>query len=226
VDKVVFRPAKLLIAVVGKYSDRLVVEASKRGGARGGTKTVGRGMARYFTGGKDADEAVSEALVFTLMYDEADSVVQEVLRASLEDPEHIGGMALVIDAAAMVRPGSGTENAAGAPERAGSGGMGTGNTLITCIITRGQADEIMRVARQAGARGGTILGARGTGTEDDVKFFGISLAPEKEMLLIVARNDDVLPAILESVCQMPLFSEPGGGIVYTTPVEEFFILGS
>jgi len=82
----------------------------------------------------------------------------------------------------------------------------------------------MSVARQAGARGGTILGARGTGTEDDVKFFGISLAPEKEMLLIVAHKDHAR-AIVEAVCRLPIFSEPGGGIVFTTPVEEFFTLG-
>jgi nitrogen regulatory protein PII len=221
-----FRPAKLLIAIVGKYSGELVIAAAKRGGAKGGTKAVGRGMAQYFADDDHADEAVTEALIFTLMYDDADSVVQEVLRASLEDPEHINGMALVIDAAAMMRPGDGAENARSALERAGSERMGTGNTLITCIITRGLADEIMRAARQAGAGGGTILGARGTGTEDDVKFFGISVAPEKEMLLIVARDDHVLPAILDAVCTLPVFSEPGGGIVYTTPVEEFFILGS
>jgi nitrogen regulatory protein PII len=181
-------------------------------------------MAQYFTGGDNADAAVTEALIFTLMYDEADSVVQEVLRASLEAPEHISGMALMLDSAAMLRPGSDIENVERAPKRAGSEGMKTGSTLITCIITHGQADEIMRVARQAGATGGTILNARGTGTEDDVKFFGISLAPEKEMLLIVA-HDDHRQTILEAVCTLPIFSEPGGGIVYTTPVEEFFILG-
>jgi nitrogen regulatory protein PII len=182
-------------------------------------------MAQYFTGGDNADEAVTEALIFTLMYDEADSVVQEVLRASLENPEHINGMALVLDATAMVRPGSGMENAESAPERAGSKHMKTGSTLITSILTRGQADDIMLVARQAGATGGTILNARGTGTEDDVKFFGISLVPEKEMLLIVAHNDHV-QAVLEALRKLPIFNEPGGGIVYTTPVEEFYILGS
>jgi nitrogen regulatory protein PII len=135
-------------------------------------------------------------------------------------------MALVIDAAAMVRPGSVMENKKGAPERAGSERMSSGYTLITCIITHGQAGEIMSVARKAGAKGGTILNARGTGTTDDVQFFGIKLMSEKEMLLIVARNDEVLPNILESVCTLPIFSEPGGGIVYTTPVEKFFVLGS
>jgi len=219
-----FRPAKLLITIVGKYSGELVLAAGKRGGARGGTKAVGHGMARYFTGGDNADEEVSEALIFTLMYDEADSVVQEVLRAGLENPNHISGMALVIDAAALLRPGDGMKNAESAPKRAGSEHMSADNTLITCIITSGQGGEIMRVARQVGARGGTILNARGTGTEDDVKFFGISLAPEKEMLLIAASNDHA-PAILEAVCRLPVFSEPGGGIVYTSPIEEFFTLG-
>jgi nitrogen regulatory protein PII len=224
VDQVIFRPAKLLVSIVGKYSGELVVAAGKRGGARGGTKAVGRGLAEYFNVGGQAEGAVTEALIFTLMYDEADSVVGEVLRAGLEDPENMSGLALVIDAAALVRPGSGPGNAEGAPGRPGSEDMKSGNTLITCIITHGQADEIMGVARQAGARGGTILSARGTGTEDDVKFFGISLAPEKEMLLIVAGGDNA-QSILEAVGRLPIFSEPGGGIVYTTPVEEFFTLG-
>jgi nitrogen regulatory protein PII len=223
-NQVVFRPAKLLIAIVGKYSGELVVTAIKRGGARGGTKAVGRGMAQYFYGCDDNGEAVSEALIFSLMYDEADNVVRELLRTSLEDADDLRGLALVLDAAALVRPGSGMENAESAPKRAGSTGMNSGNTLITCIITHGQANEIMSLAREAGARGGTILSARGTGTEDDVKFFGISLAPEKEMLLIVAHNDDA-PSILEAVGRLSIFSAPGGGIIYTTPVEEFYALG-
>jgi len=217
VEQVVFRPAKLLLTVVGQYNGHLVLAASKKGGARGGTKAAGRGL----IGAGDEDEA--EALL-TLMFDEADSVVQEVFRAGLEDPEHVSGFALVLPAAAFVRPGGGAQNAESAPERAGGEGMKSGNTLITCIITHGQADEIMGVARQAGARGGTILNARGTGTEDDVKFFGISLAPEKEMLLIVAQSDHA-QAVVEAVCRLPIFSEPGGGIVFTTPVEEFFNLG-
>ena len=225
-ENILFRPARLLITIVGKYSGELVVEATKRGGARGGTRAVGRGLAKFFTGGEHAGEAVTEALVFTLMYDdEADSVVREVLRAGLEDPEHINGLAIVLDAGAMVRPGSGAEIARSAPERAGSERMSSGNTLITSIITHGQADEIMSVARAAGAWGGTILNARGTGTDDDVQFFGISLAPEKEMLLIVARSDHARE-ILEAIRKLPIFSEPGGGIVYTTPVEEIFTLGN
>lgn len=102
--------------------------------------------------------------------------------------------------------------------------MTTDHTLITCIATHGHADEIMSVARQAGAKGGTVLGARGTGTEDDVKFFGISLVPQKEILLIVVESGQV-QAILDAVCEMSIFSEPGSGVVYTSPVDDFCILG-
>jgi len=226
VNQVVFRQAKLLIVIMGKDSGSRVLAASKRGGAKGGTKIAGRSLSKYFTtdDGK-MNEAMAEALLFTVMYDEAESVVDEVRRASIEERQHINGMAIVIDAAAMVRPGSGMENAEGAPERAGSAYMSSGYFLITCIITHGKANAIMNVAREAGARGGTILSARGTGTKEDVQFFGISLVPEKEMLLIVADPGHV-QAILEAVGRLPVFSRPGAGIMYTTPVEKFFILGT
>ena len=102
--------------------------------------------------------------------------------------------------------------------------MNSDNTLITCIATYGHADEIMGVARQAGARGGTILGAHGTGTEEDVKFFGISLVQQKEIILIVAQNDQV-QAILDAVCGMNIFETPGSGIIYTSPVDQFRVFG-
>jgi len=221
VDNVVFRPAKLLITITNKRSGDVVLAAIRKGSARGATMASGRGLAQYFTDGGDADGEITETLVFSLMYEEADSVLRELLRAGLENPELAGGLALVLDAAMMVRPGGRTENTESAPQRAGSERMSTGNTLITCILTRGHADEVMTVARQAGARGGTILNARGTAAENDVKFFGISLVPEKEMLLIAVHNDNA-QTILEAVCALPVFSEPGGGIVYTTLVEECF----
>jgi len=219
--------AKLLIIIVGKYSGEIVLAAARHGGAKGGTKVAGRGrgLTKCSVSGDNPDETVTEAIIFSIMHDEAESVWREVRLAGLKDPKNISGLALVVEAAALARPGSEAKNVESAPECAGSKGMRSGNILITCIITHGQAEEIMSVARQAGAMGGTIMDARGTGTEDDVKFFGISLASEKEMLLIVAKEEHT-QAILEALCGLPVFSEPGSGILYTTPVEKFFTLGS
>jgi nitrogen regulatory protein PII len=82
----------------------------------------------------------------------------------------------------------------------------------------------MVAARKAGATGGTVINARGTGKEEDVKFFGITLVPEKEVLLILV-DADKADAVLDAVKDVPCLSEPGSGIAYCTGVEDFFRLG-
>ncbi len=96
--------------------------------------------------------------------------------------------------------------------------------LITLIVNSGCADDAMVAARKAGATGGTILNARGTGTPDDVKFFGITLVPEKEMLMIVARREHAR-GIVEAIGKIPALAKPGAGIVFNLDVPEFFLLG-
>ena len=71
--------------------------------------------------------------------------------------------------------------------------------LIIAIYQKGYTDVVMDAAREAGARGGTTLNAKGTvaGTE---KFFGISLAEEKEIVLIVSaaeQKKDIMKAIMQ-----------------------------
>jgi nitrogen regulatory protein PII len=95
--------------------------------------------------------------------------------------------------------------------------MESSDVLITCIVTHGDAYDIMSVAREAGARGGTIVNAHGTHREDDVQFFGMTLASEKEMLLIVTERSQV-ESILNAIKNLPVFKRTGGGIIYTTEV--------
>lgn len=57
--------------------------------------------------------------------------------------------------------------------------------LIMAVMNRGYTEEVMDVARRAGARGGTVLHARGCGLEGAEKFFGITIQPEKEIILMI-----------------------------------------
>ncbi len=100
----------------------------------------------------------------------------------------------------------------------------TPHTLITCIVNHGLADEVMAAARSAGATGGTILSARGTSTEEDAKFFGYTLVPEKEMLLILV-GAALTGTVLEAIRALPILSEPGVGIAFSCDVERFVIFG-
>ncbi len=60
--------------------------------------------------------------------------------------------------------------------------------LIVAIANQGYTDTVMEAARSAGARGGTIVHTRSTGAEDAGKFFGMSIAEEREMIFIVVHQ--------------------------------------
>jgi len=220
-----FVPAKLLITVVGSHYAELVIEALKRGGATGGTRVSGQGLAAYRTPGGLPGLDAPEDLIFCVISGDVAPMLESVKRAAEEDPEELNGMAMVLNVPNFfLRPDDCRAMENHAPENKGSRAMTSNLTLITSIINQGTADQVMAEARRAGAKGGSVVTARGTGTEDDVKFFGISLAPEKEMLLIIADNEDCRP-IIQAISAMPIFTEPGGGIVFTVSVEEFAVLG-
>lgn len=62
--------------------------------------------------------------------------------------------------------------------------------LLAAIVESGTADLVMTAARKAGAGGGTVVHAKGTGTEFTKKFFGVSIASEKDIVLTVVRRED------------------------------------
>lgn len=91
--------------------------------------------------------------------------------------------------------------------------------LILCIVDAGFSDSVMSAARECGARGGTVLSARGTAREDAEKLFNISIQPEKEIVLILVKTeikDEILHAIYKNVG----LNTPAQGIAFSLPVDE------
>ena len=69
--------------------------------------------------------------------------------------------------------------------------------LIITICIKGNSDKIIKIAREAGAAGGTIIKAKGTASGSDT-FFGMAISDEKEIIYIVARKEqksDIMKAI-------------------------------
>lgn len=92
--------------------------------------------------------------------------------------------------------------------------------MITIIVNTGYADDIMDAARKAGASGGTITHARGTGTAEDAKFFGVTIVPEKEMIMILCESGKT-QKIMDAITSLKCLDEPGIGIIYTQDVTDF-----
>lgn len=99
---------------------------------------------------------------------------------------------------------------------------------ILCIVNSGFSEAVMDVAKKAGARGGTVVNARGTAGKEAENFFGISVQEEKEIVIILTekdKRDKILGAIydevgLNSAGQGIAFSLPVDGVVGLTPVNK------
>lgn len=91
--------------------------------------------------------------------------------------------------------------------------------LIVVIANRGHTDQVMDAARSAGAAGGTTIHAKGTGTELARKFLGVSLAAEKEIVFILAKEADRKP-IMKAVMTQAGMHTKAQAVVFSLPVTD------
>ena len=90
--------------------------------------------------------------------------------------------------------------------------------LIMCIVNQGYSDELMNTARGAGASGGTVINARGQAHEGAVKFFGISVQDEKQIILILTSREKKVP-IMQAICEAHGLNTKAQGIAFSLPVD-------
>ena len=92
------------------------------------------------------------------------------------------------------------------------------NEAIICILNAGFTDAAMDAARQAGACGGTVIHGRGTASPAIEKSYGITVTPEKEIILIIAsceKRNAIQNALYQAIGQ----GTEGHGIVFSLPVD-------
>ena len=88
--------------------------------------------------------------------------------------------------------------------------------LIIAIANEGGTDAVMNAARAAGARGGTVLHGKGTGAKGAPKFYNISIAAEKEVILIVSAAGQKAE-IMRSILRKAGPDSDAGAIVFSLP---------
>ena len=90
--------------------------------------------------------------------------------------------------------------------------------LIIAIANRGYADAVMDAARSAGAMGGTVLHAKGTNPGGSNVFFGVSIADEKEMLMILTAASQKA-GIMRAIMAQAGVESPAHTVMFSLPVE-------
>jgi nitrogen regulatory protein P-II 1 len=96
--------------------------------------------------------------------------------------------------------------------------MNANASLIITIVRKGWGSTVLEASIKAGARGGTVLSGRGAGINEQEKIFGMSIEPEKEILLTLAFADRV-DAILAEIVRAAELDATGKGIAFVVPVD-------
>lgn len=91
--------------------------------------------------------------------------------------------------------------------------------VIFAIVDSGFAEDVMDVAREQGARGGTILNGRGVAREEAAAFFGIPLHSEKEILMMVVEKD-IRDNVLNALYKEMGMAKKAQGIAFSLPVSD------
>ena len=90
---------------------------------------------------------------------------------------------------------------------------------ILCIVNKGYTDLVMESAKASGARGGTVLSGRGTGNSESQQFFGITVTPEKEIVMIIVPKD-IRDEVLSAVNKGAGMDTRGMGIAFSLPISD------
>lgn len=91
--------------------------------------------------------------------------------------------------------------------------------LITCIVQRGLADDIIKAAQEVGAQGATVHYARGEGIRERLGVLRFAIEVEKEIINILVATEQI-DRIFEKVYIAGKMDVPGMGVIYVTPLEK------
>ena len=91
--------------------------------------------------------------------------------------------------------------------------------LIMVIANQGATNQVMDAARSAGARGGTVIHGLGTGSKNAQMFYKVSIASEKEVILIVSAAAQKA-AIMKAIIEQAGPDTKAGAIAFSLPVSE------
>lgn len=201
-------------AIVSSGQGSRVLKIARRLGAPGGTILLGKGTARGFLDFLGLTD-VRKEIVHIIA---GRAIARRVLKGldeelALSKPNH--GIAYTTKVVALAGSRNCGDDATGDEE------VPIMFHAITTIVEKGNAELVIDAAMKAGAKGGTIINARGSGTHETKRLFYMDIEPEKEMVLILAEVEKT-DAIIEAIREGAHIDEPGRGILFVQEVQRAY----
>lgn len=209
------RHLEMLVVIVEHNKASKVLHLADEKGVTASVAMLGRGTASRtifdYLGLNDKKKAV--LMLFGKTEEITDLADYLVEKLEMDKPNH--GIAYIESAFNVF----GTEDNANRSENI-KRGENMYNAIYT-IVEKGNADDVIEAAQKAGSRGGTVMHARGSGSEEARKVFNMLIEPEKEIVLIISEEAKTKD-IVESIRKETGIEEQGKGIIFVTRVEQTY----
>lgn len=209
------RHLEMLVVIVEHNKASKVLHLADEKGVTASIAMLGRGTASRtifdYLGLNDKKKAV--LMLFGKTEEITDLADYLVEKLEMDKPNH--GIAYIESAFNVF----GTEDNANGSENI-KRGENMYNAIYT-IVEKGNADDVIEAAEKAGSRGGTVMHARGSGSEEARKVFNMLIEPEKEIVLIISEEAKTKD-IVESIRKETQIEEEGKGIIFITNVAQTY----
>lgn len=90
---------------------------------------------------------------------------------------------------------------------------------IMTIVDGGYSEYVVDAAKQSGAKGATIVNARGSMAKDNNKFFKLNIQPDKQIVIILCKKEQT-KQIVESISQKAGLNTKAHALSFVLPVED------
>lgn len=208
---------ELLCVIVNYGIGSKVLKYAKEEGIKGGTIILGKGTYKRplleFLELTETRKEIVLMIADRRIINPALEALNE--RLKLYKPHH--GIAFVIPVTQFLGAGKYEYD----PKNEIGGHNVTEYNAIFTIVDKGFGEKVVDAATLVGAKGATIINARGSGIHETSKLFSMEIEPEKEIVLILAEKKIVKP-IINSICEELDIEQPGNGVIFVQEVHQTY----
>lgn len=206
----------LICSIVNERLGSKVIKVTKQAGANGATVFYGKGLIKHKVLEILGMDYLHKEIVFVIVEKVLEGKMLAALadEMSIEKPNHGIAFSLPLNNVLGLRN---TEyNERSTEKKNPEEGM---YEAIFTVVNKGSAEEVIDAAKKKGAKGGTIINARGSGIHETEILFAMEIEPEKEIVLILVKKE-LTHKIIEVICAALKIQEPGNGIIFTLNVNQ------
>lgn len=208
---------ELICVIVNFGLGSKIIKSAKQHGVSGGTITLGKGtVASRFLDFIGISDIRREVIYMAAERETAYQALEELNKEfEFSKPHH--GIVFTTSICGV----TGTKNIVCGQKTVERDAGNMMYHVITVIVDKGRAEEVITAATQAGSKGGTIINARGSGIHETMKLFSMEIEPEKEIVIIVSEADKT-EGIVSLVRERLKIDEPGNGIIFIQDVNKTY----